>query len=64
VVAATNEANHATAAPPPYPPPHAGEGREGAVKKSAGEKFACLTYLGLRAAAPTLGEGGEGVPAG
>jgi hypothetical protein len=30
------------------------------LKKPAGEKVACLTYLGLRAAAPTLGEGGDG----
>src|SRR5262252_3332302 len=32
--------------------------------KSAGEKAACLTYLVVRTAAPTLGEGGEGVPDG
>src|SRR5260370_41600889 len=49
------------AGPPSLPsPPHAEENREGArVKKPAGEKVASLTYLGLRAEAPTLGEGGE-----
>src|SRR5262249_32660026 len=31
---------------------------------SAGEKAARLTYLAVRTAAPTLGEGGEGVPDG
>src|SRR5260370_12885143 len=53
--------SEARAGPPSLPaPPRAEENREGArVKKPAGEKVACLTYLGLRAAAPTLGEGGE-----